>query len=85
MFLCWRLVQSVVSRGMQKSESSVDSGSLFVGIRDVCVCAIYIRRFPIGKEELIKGWNTKDILEFHRKHYRPVSLDFVLPDFSHGI
>ncbi|CAN0037602.1 unnamed protein product, partial [Ectocarpus fasciculatus] len=29
------------------------------------------RRFPIGKEELIKGWNTKDVLEFHRKHYRP--------------
>eukprot|EP00903_Cladosiphon_okamuranus_P006624 g6470.t1 len=29
------------------------------------------RRFPIGKEELIKGWKTHDILEFHRKHYRP--------------
>ncbi|CAM9843317.1 unnamed protein product [Pylaiella littoralis] len=29
------------------------------------------RRFPIGKEELIKGWNTKDVLEFHRTHYRP--------------
>lgn len=29
------------------------------------------RRFPIGKEELIKGWNTEDILEFHGKHYRP--------------
>eukprot|EP00752_Nemacystus_decipiens_P009435 g8434.t1 len=29
------------------------------------------RRFPIGKEELIKGWKTGDILEFHRKHYRP--------------
>lgn len=33
-----------------------------------------VRRFPIGKEELIKGWKTDDILEFHRKHYRPVCI-----------
>ena len=29
------------------------------------------RRFPIGKEELIKAWQVDDIKEFHSTHYRP--------------
>lgn len=29
------------------------------------------RRFPIGKEELIKAWQVTDIKEFHGTHYKP--------------
>jgi len=29
------------------------------------------KRFPIGKEELIKSWTCEDVREFHRTHYRP--------------
>eukprot|EP00612_Vaucheria_litorea_P006165 CAMPEP_0171474386 /NCGR_PEP_ID=MMETSP0946-20130122/2397_1 /TAXON_ID=109269 /ORGANISM="Vaucheria litorea, Strain CCMP2940" /LENGTH=1090 /DNA_ID=CAMNT_0012004313 /DNA_START=171 /DNA_END=3444 /DNA_ORIENTATION=+ len=29
------------------------------------------RRFPIGKEELIRAWQVPDIKEFHSTHYRP--------------
>ncbi|CAM9381441.1 unnamed protein product, partial [Discosporangium mesarthrocarpum] len=29
------------------------------------------RRFPIGKDHLIRNWSSKDVLEFHRAHYRP--------------
>ncbi|GMH94598.1 hypothetical protein TrVE_jg13582 [Triparma verrucosa] len=29
------------------------------------------KRFPIGKEDLIKSWTREDVVEFHRTHYRP--------------
>lgn len=29
------------------------------------------KRFPIGKESLIKSWNTDDVKSWHRQHYRP--------------
>ncbi|GMH57895.1 hypothetical protein TrRE_jg246 [Triparma retinervis] len=29
------------------------------------------KRFPIGKEALIRSWDTDDVKEFHRTHYRP--------------
>ncbi|CAN0375999.1 unnamed protein product, partial [Phaeothamnion confervicola] len=29
------------------------------------------RRFPIGKEELIRSWTTDDVKAFHGAHYRP--------------
>ena len=29
------------------------------------------KRFPIGKEALIRSWNRDEVLEFHRTHYRP--------------
>eukprot|EP00520_Triparma_pacifica_P017418 CAMPEP_0118655944 /NCGR_PEP_ID=MMETSP0785-20121206/13220_1 /TAXON_ID=91992 /ORGANISM="Bolidomonas pacifica, Strain CCMP 1866" /LENGTH=1144 /DNA_ID=CAMNT_0006548759 /DNA_START=480 /DNA_END=3912 /DNA_ORIENTATION=- len=29
------------------------------------------KRFPIGKESLIRTWTTDDVKEFHRTHYRP--------------
>lgn len=29
------------------------------------------KRFPIGKEDLIKSWSREDVIEFHRTHYRP--------------
>lgn len=29
------------------------------------------KRFPIGKESLIKSWTTDDVLSWHRTHYRP--------------
>jgi len=29
------------------------------------------KRFPIGKETLIRNWTTKDVKTWHRTHYRP--------------
>ena len=29
------------------------------------------KRFPIGKESLIRTWTAEDVKEFHRTHYRP--------------
>lgn len=29
------------------------------------------KRFPIGKESLIRSWNTDDVKSWHRQHYRP--------------
>lgn len=29
------------------------------------------KRFPIGKESLIKSWQTDDVKSWHRTHYRP--------------
>jgi len=29
------------------------------------------KRFPIGKEVLIKNWKQRDVLTWHRTHYRP--------------
>lgn len=29
------------------------------------------KRFPIGKEKLIRTWNTDDVKSWHRTHYRP--------------
>ena len=29
------------------------------------------KRFPIGKEKLIRTWNTDDVKSWHRQHYRP--------------
>ena len=29
------------------------------------------KRFPIGKESLIRTWNTDDVKSWHRQHYRP--------------
>ena len=29
------------------------------------------KRFPIGKEKLIREWQRDDVLRFHRSHYRP--------------
>ena len=29
------------------------------------------RRFPIGKEELIRQWSRDDVASFHATHYRP--------------
>eukprot|EP00934_Nitzschia_sp_Nitz4_P009180 Nitzschia sp. Nitz4//scaffold46_size129759//113169//116946//NITZ4_003524-RA/size129759-augustus-gene-0.27-mRNA-1//-1//CDS//3329552664//9170//frame0 len=29
------------------------------------------KRFPIGKEKLIRNWKTEDVLSWHRTHYRP--------------
>ena len=29
------------------------------------------KRFPIGKEELIRNWKTADVRTWHRTHYRP--------------
>ena len=28
-------------------------------------------RFPIGKENLIKGWTKEDVQTYHNLHYRP--------------
>ena len=29
------------------------------------------KRFPIGKESLIRSWQTDDVRTWHRTHYRP--------------
>ena len=29
------------------------------------------KRFPIGKEKLIRSWQTDDVKSWHRTHYRP--------------
>jgi len=29
------------------------------------------KRFPIGKEDLIRSWQCEDVRNFHRTHYRP--------------
>lgn len=29
------------------------------------------KRFPIGKESLIRSWQTDDVKSWHRQHYRP--------------
>ena len=29
------------------------------------------KRFPIGKESLIRSWKTEDVKQWHRTHYRP--------------
>jgi Peptidase M16 inactive domain/Insulinase (Peptidase family M16) len=29
------------------------------------------KRFPIGKEKLIRSWSTDDVKSWHRTHYRP--------------
>jgi len=29
------------------------------------------KRFPIGKESLIRSWQTEDVKSWHRQHYRP--------------
>jgi len=29
------------------------------------------KRFPIGKESLIRSWNVNDVKTWHRQHYRP--------------
>jgi predicted Zn-dependent peptidase len=43
------------------------------------------KRFPIGKEALIRGWQRRDVLEFHRTHYRPDNvLLYVVGDLDVG-
>jgi predicted Zn-dependent peptidase len=43
------------------------------------------KRFPIGKEILIKNWQTKDVKTWHRTHYRPDNvLLYIVGDIVSG-